>query len=98
MGDGLSLANIIGTYDGVATGFRAKVEDIAWVTDAIGDLKKELERQKSLNAYAARVAGVGNEEFKVIRALKTLNSSIGKEYLTPMESLRRILNELRARE
>ena len=99
MGDGVSIANIIGTYDGVATDFRAKVGDITWVTDAIRDLEKELQSQKSLNAYAARVAGisgVGNEEYKVVRALKVLNSSIGKEYLTPMEKLRRTLDELRA--
>jgi len=82
--------------------FDAQVKDIKWVMEGIISLEKGLEKEISLNRYAAGVAGVSGvaldtNEQAIIRGLKIFHASIGREYLTPMEKLRRTLDELRAR-
>lgn len=93
---------IINTYHPIPDGeliinigsptWKAKVSDIAIVIFTIDFYKQQLQEEKSNNWYAAMagVSGVGHpEEDYIIKKLKTLYNSMGWEYLTAMESLRR---------
>lgn len=72
--------------------WKARISDIAIVTRTINFYKQQLQEEKSSNYYAAMagVSGVGHpKEDYIIKKLKTLYNSMGWEYLTAMESLRR---------